>query len=147
MIGILTVNLKLFTTGSFGNDWDSHCELKAVHDIFETASPLILLSNLMACSVHSEDPESFSDRLVTGDELWFHCHTTEKSNNSSSFQSSACELARTMPKTALLNPSDCYRKDYESILISEQSMRSVLKCDNVAVIVTQPVLQGIPNYF
>jgi hypothetical protein len=77
----------------------------------------------MACSVHSEDPESFSDRLVTGDESWFHCHTTEKSNNKSNFQSGVCELARTTPKTALLNPSDCYQKDFESILTSVQSMR------------------------
>jgi hypothetical protein len=101
----------------------------------------------MACSVHSEDPESFSNRLVTGDESWFHCHTTEKSNNSSSFQSSVCELVRTMPKTALLNPSDCYQKDFESILTSMRSMSSVLKFHYVAVTVTQPVLQASPNYF
>jgi len=66
----------------------------------------------MACSVHNEDPESFSHRLVTGDESWFHCHTTEKSNNYNSFQRGVCELGRTTQKTALLNPSDCYQKEF-----------------------------------
>jgi hypothetical protein len=54
------------------------------------------------------------------------------------------QVTASIPKTGLLHPSGNCQKDCNGAL---SSVGSVLKCDCVAVIISQPVFQASPNHF
>jgi hypothetical protein len=62
-------------------------------------------------------------------------------------QRGVCRLVHTILKDCLLQPSGSYCKDDGGALTSVGSVWSVLKCDCVAVIISQPVFQASPNHF
>jgi hypothetical protein len=68
-------------------------------------------------------------------------------SNSDDLQSSVHELVPTIPKDCLPHPSGSYQKDGSGVLTSVGSSWSVLKCDCLAVIISQPVFQASPSHF
>jgi hypothetical protein len=78
------------------------------------------------------------------------CHLTKMDQfhssrypNDDELQSGVCKSVHITQKTDLLHPLRSYQKDGNSALIS---MRGVLKCDYVALNISQPVFQVSPSH-